>query len=261
MAFISSTAIFGYAADERSSRMRYAASNTLQRIERQRVHQRIRAVGHLGRVDGAMLQRAARAQHPSARISSEASGRFHQDMNGSRTRREPPDRQPGRHQQHDQRGQQHALVALPQHGPDFLRVQQIDEVQAVRARVVFGDELRRGNFQQHVQHPPDAEPPGGRARPRRGGRTTARTPRAARSPWTAGTSMRSPPTSSGARPPAHAVPLPESQAQAAERQQRQHRQDESQGQAAHQAAPGRDRGPSGTVRAAVSDRQSHAVPP
>ena len=30
MAFISSTAIFGYmAADERSSRMRYAASNTL----------------------------------------------------------------------------------------------------------------------------------------------------------------------------------------------------------------------------------------
>ena len=34
----------------------------------------------------------------------------------------------------------------------------------------------------------------------------------------------------------HAVPLPESQAQAAERQQRQHRQDESQGQAAHPAA-------------------------
>ena len=141
----------------------------------------------------------------SARISSEASGRFHQDMNGSRTRREQPDRQPGRHQQHDQRGQQHALVALPQHGPDFLRVQQIDEVQAVRARVVFGDELRRGNFQQHVQHPPDAEPPGGRARGRRGGRTTARTPRAARSPWTAGThrcAARRPAAGPGRRRPA-----------------------------------------------------------
>ena len=50
------------------------------------------------------------------------------------------------------------------------------------------------------------------------------------------TSMRSPPTSSGASRRRHAVPLPESQAQAAERQQRQHRQDESQGQAAHQAA-------------------------
>ena len=33
-----------------------------------------------------MLQRAARASTTSARISSEASGRFHQDMNGSRTR-------------------------------------------------------------------------------------------------------------------------------------------------------------------------------
>ena len=154
-------------------------------------------------------------------------------------RREPPDRQPGRHQQHDQRGQQHALVALPQHGPDFLRVQQIDEVQAVRARVVFGDELRRGNFQQHVQHPPDAEPPGGRARGPGAVAEPRREHRGQRDHHGQQAHIDAQPADQQRGQAAgglHAVPLPESQAQAAERQQRQHRQDESQGQAAHQAA-------------------------
>lgn len=36
---------------------------------------------------------------------------------------------------------------------------QVLEIQAVGPGVVFGDELRRGYFQQHKQHPPDAIPP------------------------------------------------------------------------------------------------------
>ncbi|KAG1389001.1 hypothetical protein G6F59_015717 [Rhizopus arrhizus] len=116
-----------------------------------------------------MLQRAACTQH-AQREDHEGGNRplppCHERI--TRARREQLDGQPGGQHQHHEGGQQHALVALPQHRPHFLRVKQIDEVQPVRTRVVFSDELRRGDFQQHIQHPPDAEPPrsdAGRQRP------------------------------------------------------------------------------------------------
>ncbi len=88
MAFISSTAILGYiAADERSSRMRYAASNTLYNelsASAFTMASELNATlaGLMGRCSS--VPRAPR--NTSARITKDAMGRFHHAMKESRER-------------------------------------------------------------------------------------------------------------------------------------------------------------------------------
>jgi len=53
-----------------------------------------------------------------------------------------PDAQP------HERSEQDKTIALPKHGEDFAGITKILEVQAIGARVVFGDELRGRDLKQ-----------------------------------------------------------------------------------------------------------------
>ncbi|MNQ91905.1 hypothetical protein D3C85_1073060 [compost metagenome] len=214
--------------------------HAVQRIQRQRIHHRVRTEGHLGRIDRAMLQRAARPQERQ-RQDQERSHRplppRHERI--TRARREQLHRQPGRDQQHHEGSQQHALVALPQHRPDFLGVQQIDEVQAVGTRVVLSNELRRRDLQQDIEHPPDAEPPRGdasseRTMPEPGRKHGRQRDHHRQQAYVDAQSaeQQRPQAASGL----HAIPHPVRQSQPGQRQQRQDGKNESKSQATHAAA-------------------------
>ncbi|MNT10767.1 hypothetical protein D3C72_1456120 [compost metagenome] len=188
-----------------------------------------------------MLQRAARAQHRQ-RQDHEGRNRSlpprHEPV--LRTRRKQFERQPGRHHQHHERSQQHALVALPQHRPHFLGIEQVDEVQPIGPRVVFRDELRRGHLQQHIQHPPHAEPPRSDARRQRPMPEPRREHSRQRYHHGQQADVDTQPAQQH-RPQAasrlYAVPHPERQPKPRQRQQHQDGENESKCQATHAAAP------------------------